>query len=263
MRLIPHKVVSPFFPPRLFRGLRVHFHSLLLCGASTPEGSSSQGREKQAALWGCTSTRFPDSHSAGRVWPRHSDSARQSLGPRTPANCEAHDSSLAPEPSIGHLCNSDSLSCCDVPKTNIETLHAVGQTRPSGLTYLPGPAPALPETTALFPATLPARMPSASVGRVCARRLTTFWADGRQAAAACEWRPRPRAGRGGAGGGPGPRTPRSPGPRWSWWSPRWCSGRPRQVRRRRAARGRSSRRFLCVTRAPSDGKACIPGPAHM
>lgn len=98
------------------------------------------------------------------------------------------------------------------------------------------------------------RPPFRSAGwRVGASCLTTFHAECRPAAAAAAaeaaggWRPRPPAERGGAGGGPGPRASRSPGPRWSWCSPRWCCGRPRQVRRRRAAPDRGSRRFLCVT----------------
>lgn len=86
---------------------------------------------------------------------------------------------------------------------------------------------------------LPVHCPPTSGGQVGARPLTTFCADGRQAAAAIGWRPRPPAGGGGggAGGGPRPRAPRSPGPRSSSCSPPSWRGRPRQVRRRRRCHG--------------------------
>lgn len=102
----------------------------------------------------------------------------------------------------------------------------------------------------VLPAFLPVHSPPTSGGQVGARRLTTFCADGRQAAAS-EWRLRPPAGAGGgAGGGLRSRAPRSSGPRSSSCSPPSWRGRPRQVRRGRlclSSVGRPSRLALSAT----------------
>lgn len=107
-----------------------------------------------------------------------------------------------------------------------------GHTLPHSLPPSPPPPPRR-KWRPVHPAFLPVHSPPTSGGQVGTRRLTTFCADGRQAAAS-EWRPRPPAGGGGgAGGGLRSRAPRSSGPRSSSCSqPSW-RGRPRQVRRRR------------------------------
>lgn len=143
-----------------------------------------------------------------------------------------------PEPSTDPSCPLSSPSGSGFPRrAALTSSSGIYRKRPEGS---PGPAPGpAPTRRKGWPFSRPpsGSLP-ASIRRVGgrARPLTTFCVDGRQAAAACGWRPRPPTGRGGAGGGPGPQAPPSPGPRWSSCSPRWCCGRPRQVRRRHRRR---------------------------
>lgn len=139
----------PVLPTQALPGLRVHFHSRLLCGASTSEGSSSQGRRSsplglhQHSLPG-HSLRRPSLASINSRPARQSrpTDARELRGPRLFwLQKSFHRSLYAP----------DSLSCCDRPEDAADPSTPVEQTRPSGLTYLPSlspGAPALPETTA-------------------------------------------------------------------------------------------------------------------